>query len=158
IKTRKKSRQEKEKDLVKQGHDVSYPSWADLTAEEREEEPAIILTVTDDQGNVMRRLTGPATAGFHRVAWDLGFPPPSPTHIHPPECEDPFKPKPMGPIAVPGPYKVSLSKRVEGVVSSLGEAQTFQAQPLGTASLPATDRAALQVFERKTARLQRAVM
>ena len=31
----------------------------------------MLLTVRDAGGAVVRRLTGPATAGLHRVAWDL---------------------------------------------------------------------------------------
>ncbi len=158
IKTKKKVRQEKEKELIKEGKDVFYPAWSDLEAESREEEPAILLTVTDEQGNVMRRLTGPASAGFHRVAWDLRFPPATPTKLQPPALYDPFTPPPMGPLVVPGTYKVNLAKRVNGAVTPLGESQTFQTQALGASSLPSADRAALMAFERKTARLQRAVM
>jgi uncharacterized coiled-coil protein SlyX len=53
---------------------------------------------------------------------------------------------------------VSLAKRVGGVVTPLGEPKTFDAVPLGTASLPAADRKALLDFEEKTGRLQRAVL
>jgi len=30
--------------------------------------------VTDANGHVVRRLTGPITAGVQRVAWDLRYP------------------------------------------------------------------------------------
>ena len=36
-----------------------------------EEPPAIILTIKDAKGNVVRQLDEPATAGIHRVTWDL---------------------------------------------------------------------------------------
>lgn len=158
IKTKKKARQEEDKKAEKDNKDVSYPTWEALQNEEREEEPSIILTVTDEEGNVVRRVTGPATAGFTRVAWDLRFPPPDPSSLQPPDTSDPFNPPPVGPIAAPGTYKVSLAKRVNGVVTPLGDAQTFSAVPLGTTSLPEVDRKALLDFERKTARLQRAVL
>jgi len=47
---------------------------------------------------------------------------------------------------------------VRGVVTPLGEPQSFDAVPLGTASLPPTDRKELLAFEEKTGRLQRAVL
>lgn len=158
LKTRKKRRQETEKEIEKKGGAITYPSLDDLRAEAREDDPAILLTVTDAGGRVVRRLTGPTTAGVHRVSWDLRFPPAHPTSLEAPKTDDPFVDPPMGPMAVPGTYTLSLEKRVEGQVKSLAEAQSFEAAALATASLPAPDRAALLAFQQKTARLQRAVM
>jgi hypothetical protein len=157
IQSKKKKRQEAEKELVKKGADVAYPSWEDLRTEDREEDPAILLTVSDEEGNVVRTLTGPVTAGFNRVAWDLRYPPATPTELKPPKDEDPFAEPPRGPLAAPGPYKVSLAKRVDGKITPLSEALPFDAVPLGNATLAAKDREALLAFEQKTARLQRAV-
>ncbi len=158
LKTRRAKRQEEEKKPAEKGDDVFYPSWEALEAEEREEEPAVILTVTDEAGNVVRRLTGPVKAGFHRVAWDLRHPPASPTSLEPPKTDNPFVEPPVGPLAVPGTYRVALAKRVEGKLVPLGEPQAFTAEPLGAATLPAPDRGELAAFQRKTARLQRAVL
>jgi len=58
---------------------------------------------------------------------------------------------------MPGTYSVSLAKRVGGKLTPLHEPQTFEAVALGLGALPAADRAALLDFQRKTARLQRAV-
>src|SRR5262249_20227671 len=74
IKSRKKVRQDKEKAIAKKGGDVYYPSWDSLRAEDREEAPAVLLTVTDEAGQVVKRITGSTGAGFHRVAWDLRYP------------------------------------------------------------------------------------
>jgi len=157
IKTKKKIRQEKEKELVKSGQDVTFPTWQELQAEDREEDPAIVLTVTDESGTVVRRINGPVTAGFHRVAWDLRFPPPNPATLTPPADDNPFNPPPFGPLSAPGTYKVSLAERVDGKWTDLGEAKAFQTVPLGTATLPVTDRNAVMEFAVKTARLQRGV-
>jgi photosystem II stability/assembly factor-like uncharacterized protein len=158
IKTRKETRREAEKKVAKDAGDVSYPSWDELRAEAREEKPAIVLTVSDADGNVVRRLTGPVKAGFHRVAWDLRYPAFEPTDLEPPGEYDPYADVPMGPAAAPGTYTVSLAKRVEGKLSPLGEPQTFSTEVLGTGSLPAPDRAAVLAFQKKTGRLQRAVL
>ncbi|HMM36207.1 MAG TPA: glycosyl hydrolase, partial [Thermoanaerobaculia bacterium] len=66
LKGRKKARQEAEKEKAKKGEDVFYPTWEELRAEDREEEPMLLLTVTDEAGSVVRRLTAPAKAGFAR--------------------------------------------------------------------------------------------
>jgi photosystem II stability/assembly factor-like uncharacterized protein len=158
IKSRKSLRQEAEKKLADKGADVSYPTWEALLAEDREEAPAVLLTVTDADGNVVRRLTGPATAGFHRVAWDVRYPAANPTETKPAEPLFPWSQPPTGPLAVPGTYSVSLAKRVDGKVAALGAPQTVTAQALGGEGLPASDRAGLLAFQQQVARLQRAAM
>ncbi len=135
--------------------DAPYPTWSELRAEEREPAPEIVLTVTDDQGNEVRRLTGDATPGFHRVAWDLHYPPASPISLDEPE---PGRGGPDGPLAAAGTYRVQLAKRVDGVLTPLGEPKTFRTEPLGLSSLPAGDQRQVLDFHAKVARLQRAAM
>ncbi len=157
LKSRQEQRREQEKKAQKEGGELVYPSWETLRAEEREQEPGILLTVTDEEGNVVRRLSAPAKAGFHRVTWDLRFPPSTPVRLQEPERGS-FGTPPRGPLVAPGRYKVAMAKQVDGVVTPLGEAQTIAAVPLNLATLPAQDQAAQLDFQRKTARLQRAVM
>ena len=61
-----------------------------------------------------RRVNGATKAGFHRLAWDLRYPPPSPIELKEPEA-DVFEPPPDGPLVVPGTYTVRAVKRVDGV-------------------------------------------
>lgn len=158
LKTRKKLRWEAEKEAEKEGGNVAFPSWDELRAEDRESDPVVLITVSDADGHVVRRLSGPTTAGFHRVAWDLRFPASVPPSDEPASEEDLFSEPDLGPLAAPGTYKVSIAKRVEGKLTPLGEPQTFQAVPLSLASLPAADRATTLEFHQKTARLQRALV
>ena len=65
LKTRKKQRQEQEKTLEKEGGTLVFPTWEALRAEDREQEPSILLTVTDEEGNVVPRRTAPAHAPEH---------------------------------------------------------------------------------------------
>ena len=157
LKTKKEKRQEAEKDASKKGAVLSIPNRSDLSAEEEEEAPAIIFTVTDANGHVVRRLTGPITAGVQRIAWDLRYPaaslPPPPN----PETEDPFNEGPAGPLVMPGTYKVSVARRVDGAITPLGQPQEFQVTVEGQENMSAADRAALVEFQQKVARLQRAV-
>ncbi|HYH46741.1 MAG TPA: glycosyl hydrolase, partial [Thermoanaerobaculia bacterium] len=157
-KSRRKQREEQEREIQEESGVLHYPTREETRLELREEEPSILVTVRDEQGNVVRRLTGPATAGFHRVAWDLRLPPPDPASLEPFSFENPFAEPPRGPIVAPGPYRVELARVVDGQVTQLGEAATFQTTPVGTASLPAADRAEVLAFQRKTANLQRAVL
>jgi photosystem II stability/assembly factor-like uncharacterized protein len=157
LKTRRKVRQEAEKKLVKEGGSLVFPTWESLREEDREVEPSLLFTVTDEEGNVVRRLTAPGKSGLHRIAWDLHFPPSTPVSITPSRREEFGGPGPQGPMAAPGKYTVSFAKVVDGVTTPLGQPQTFEAVPLGLASMAAQDQASQLAFQRKTARLQRAV-
>lgn len=158
IKTLKKERQERERPVAKAAGDVFYPAWDSLRAEDREEDPAVVLTVTDEEGGVVRRLTGPVNAGYHRVAWDLRYPASNPVSLRPPAEFNPFADPPSGPLAVPGNYHVQLSTRVRGVLQPVGSPVAFTSAPLGDTTMSAQDRAAMLEFAKKTARLQRAVL
>ena len=160
IRTRRKARWEAEKEAGKKGAELAYPSRDELRAEAREDEPAVVLTVKDADGHVVRRLTGPTKAGVHRVSWDQRFPAANPISLKPapPATENPFFDAATGPLVVPGPYTVSFEKRVDGTLTPFGAPQTFAVESLGLQTLRAGDAAELLAFERKTARLQRAVL
>jgi photosystem II stability/assembly factor-like uncharacterized protein len=162
LKTARKARQDEEKKAEKEGRDTPYPTWDALRAEDREDAPAVILTVTDEDKNVIQRVTGPVTAGFHRVTWDLRYPPSTPVSATPPPSleENPFAGPPRGPIVAPGKYTVNMALRQGDATTTIGTPQTFDVTPLGTPSFPVTeaDRTATLEFQRQTAKLQRAVM
>jgi photosystem II stability/assembly factor-like uncharacterized protein len=159
LKTRAKTRQEAEKEKQKKGEDTPYPGWDELRREDREEAPTVLLTVTDEDGQVVRRLTGTAKAGFNRITWDLRYPAADPTNLSP-QPPDPWDTPVVGPLAAPGKYRVTLEKRVEGKILPLAGPETFETAPLGGGGTPlsASDRDKLLAFQQKTARLQRAVM
>ena len=62
LKTKKAARREQEQKLERDGKDVSYPSWDALKAEDREEPAAVILTIKNAAGQVVRRLDRPGAA------------------------------------------------------------------------------------------------
>jgi hypothetical protein len=158
LKTRKQQRQETEKTLEKQGKTIKFPGWGTLRQEDREEEPAVTLTVKDEAGNVVRRLTGPTGKGMHRVVWDLRYPSIAPTKLEQPKDVDPWDRPPEGPLVVPGTFSVSLAKRVDGVLTSLGKPRTLVVESLGLATLPAKDKKELLAFQKKAGELYRAMM
>jgi len=163
LKSRRKQRQEAESKVDQSksnepGHaPPPYPTLDQLRAEDREIEPSVVMIVSDEEGNVVRRVSGPAKEGFHRVAWDLRYPPPSPVEIKEPEI-DVFQPPPGGPLVVPGKYTVRIVKRIDGVDTPLGSAQTFNVVPLYLSIMQEGDRASVIEFQKKAAAVQRAVM
>jgi photosystem II stability/assembly factor-like uncharacterized protein len=158
LKTKKEKRQAAEKAATKKGTTVPYPTPDELRAEELEEAPSVILTVTDQSGKTVRTITGPTSAGFHRVTWDLRYPAPTPPREQRPGAEDElFGGGPAGPLVMPGEYQVSLAQRVNGAFSPLAGPQTLKVIVPGAEAMVPSDRSALFEFQRKVANLQRAV-
>ena len=155
LKTRKEKRQEAEKEAEKKNAPVGWPTGDQLRAEEEEDAPAIVVTITDANNRVVRRLTGPVTAGMQRLTWDLRDPAANLSAPPPPDADFDFEP-PSGPLVMPGTYKALVAKRVDGVVTPLGPPQEFQVVVEGQEEMSAADRTALVEFQEKAARLQRA--
>ena len=159
IESRRARRQKAERAAERKGEDVFYPSWDSLRVEDREEAPAILFTVTDAEGHVVRRLTGSTSAGLQHATWDLRYPSPNPTTA--PSAGGRgrggfFGRGSAGPFVIPGTYRVAMAKRVDGAVTPLGTPQTFEVYPLDSSATPRSP--AILAFQQKTAKLARAVL
>ncbi|MBT8069327.1 MAG: glycosyl hydrolase, partial [Gammaproteobacteria bacterium] len=143
----KDKRREAEKERAKKGEDNPYPSWDQLRREDREEAPSITLTVRDASGNVMQRIAAPAGKGFHRVAWNMRYPAPDPVNLKPETDLAPWMNPPQGPLALPGTYSVSMSKRVGGELVDIASPQPFTLKPLFEGGLVTADRQELLDFQ-----------
>jgi len=158
LKTRKARRQEAEAEAEKKKLPVTVASADELRAEEEEDAPAIILTITDASGQVVRRLIGPTAAGMQRVNWDLRSPAAALAAPPAPEVqEEPSFERPVGPLVLPGKYTVTLTKRAGGVTTKLAEPREFTVATEGQSSMSPIERATLVEFQQKVARLQRAL-
>jgi len=140
-----------------EGGDTPYPDWEVLRAEDREEEPQLLLLVRDAEGRLVRQVAGETAAGFHRTAWDLRLPPPDPIALGEPEQRMYWESEPVGPLVLPGEYRVQLARLVNGELEAVGDARSFTVKPLTNSPEITDDRRALQAFQLKAAELQRAV-
>ena len=153
LKTNAEIRQEAEKEKFDAWEDTPFAGFDAAEAERREIAPEIWLTVRDADGNVVRRISGPVTKGFHRVAWDLRFPPMDAVTG---PVEDPDD-EPQGFLAAPGAYTVSLSKRVRGETVELAAPQPFTVERLREGALPGASPEATVAFWERLSSLQRGV-
>ena len=144
LKTLKQSRREKEGKIKKQGSDNVYPGWDVLKEEQLEESPVITFVIKDAEGNVVNRVAGPTSAGFHRVNWNLRYSSLSSTGG-------------SGPFVTPGKYMITTEKRVRDEVMTLGSPQMVEVVPILTPSLSAHDRDAVLQFYMTTGELQRGI-
>jgi hypothetical protein len=131
--TAQEQRRKAEKKLAKAGEDTPYPGWDALRLEETEDPPAIVLTVSDMEGQVVRKIEGPVKPGFHRVAWDLRYALSTPWTANPETSEYINIP---GPLAAPGNYRVSLAKRINGQLVPMGDSQQFTVTQMRERGLP----------------------
>ncbi|MCE9627287.1 MAG: hypothetical protein K8R56_05140, partial [Candidatus Eisenbacteria bacterium] len=157
LKTKKAARRDKEKELEKAGGDTPAPVWDALRAEATEEDPTIICTVRDAQGNVVRRVLGTVKAGFQRVAWDLTFPTVDPATGQPAQIDEESGRVPRGRLAPPGTYTVSLAKRVDGVVTELAGPQSFEVVEMRKGTLPTPPAAQVAAFWQDVNELDRSL-
>jgi hypothetical protein len=157
IKTREAQRIEAEKKARKAGKEPKIPSYDELRAEEEQIEPKVFFTVRSNDGEVVRRIDGTTKKGIHRVAWDLRFPSARPTSIKEASERAPWERNPVGPLALPGTYTVTMSSTVDGVTTDLAGPQEFEVVDLGLNSFAAEDPVAARAFQEKTWELERAV-
>ncbi|MEM6573704.1 MAG: glycosyl hydrolase [Pseudomonadota bacterium] len=149
LKTAKATRREREKALDSD-EDVPFPGWDAIEAERREREPEMILTVRDADGNVVRRLTGPAKKGFHRIAWDLRFPAP-----HAIGTGGDYFSNVSGPMAAPGTYSVDLSQTLNGETQKVADAVSFEVVSLNRGALDGAEPTEVAAFWQELGSVQR---
>jgi hypothetical protein len=144
-------RQEKEKRLIEKNQSVPFPGWETVEAERRQDSARIWLTVHDSQGKVVRRVEGPITKGFHRVAWDLRYPVTVAIDLQQEEDED----EPQGMLAPPGEYTVTLVRQVDGNITELSDPVNFQVERLRKGALEGASPQEVAAFWQAIADLQR---
>jgi hypothetical protein len=103
----------------------------------------------------VRRITGPATQGFHRIAWDLRLPSNTPTVVSPPTSMSLWEFPAVGPLVAPGSYSVSIAKVINGSVVEMSAPQSFEVVALDNASLPVADREDILAFQQQVEELRR---
>ncbi|NJD20705.1 MAG: glycosyl hydrolase [Gemmatimonadetes bacterium] len=158
IPTLKEKREEAEKKLAEAGQPIPYPSFEAMRAEDQEEAPYLLFTISDDEGNVVRRLKTAPAKGIHRIAWDLRWPPEVPVDLSGPGEENPFSDPDAGPLVTPGTYTVSLSKVVDGVPEALAGPREFEVVPLNNATLTASDKDAVLAFQKEAGAAYREIL
>ena len=130
LQSKKAKRKQIEKAKMDKGKAVGFPGWEAVETERREMTPRVIFEVKDREGNTVRRVQGPSTKGFHRVAWDLRYPSPKAVTVEKSSEQG------SGFLAPPGTYSVTMYAQADGKTTQLSETQQFDVVPLRTGALP----------------------
>ena len=150
-----------ERERREAGETVPFPDWDVLRAEDLaarlELGTRALLTVKDSDGEVIRRIEGPARSGMQRVTWDLRYPMLMPTQIGNSGQRDRFRPS-LGPLAPPGQYTVELSLLEEGRLREVAGPQSFEVVDLQNRSVEGRSHDQTRDFQRETNELLRRAM
>ncbi len=157
IKSLKEKRRDAEKERQKNKEDIKYPSYNTIISEKEEPEAYLLFTVTDENGNVIRKLKAEPKKGVNRVVWDFRYNPFTAVSLKPFDSSIPWNQPDLGYMVVPGKYKVSLSKFQDGKFTELVPPQDFVCKSINNSSIPAEDKPALDKFNKKVAELTRAI-
>jgi photosystem II stability/assembly factor-like uncharacterized protein len=157
LQTLEKTRREAEEKLEKEWKDTPYVGWEALDRERRQSDPVILLTVRDTEGQVVRTVEGPADKGFHRVAWDLTYPTTDAIRETSGEEQRRSGDPDSGFMAPPGAYTVTLSKKVDGVVTDLAGPTDLEVVRVFEGVLKGTPPLETAAYMQQVAELQRAV-
>jgi len=150
-------RREAEKKLEEEWKDTPYVGYDALEAERRQPEPEILLTVRDTDGAIVRTVTGPVKAGFHRVAWDLRYPTTRAVE-RVKGASNPWQQRGnAGYMAPPGSYTVTLSKRLDGEVTDLAGPVNFEVARVFEGTLEGTPPEAAADYMLQVAELRRSM-
>ena len=154
--TAKEARKTSEKALREKNASIPFPGWDRLFEESNEDEPQVLLLVSDEKGSAIRWIKGSAKKGLHRANWDLKLPPPDPINLTQPAFKPPWAGDAEGPLVAPGNYSVTLYVVHNGLLKAQGEPQKFKVKPVPTTA-PNTDFKAIAEFQAKTSELSRQI-
>jgi len=162
-KSLKSIRKEKEKALFKEGKPIPQPADAEIDAELKEVAPYLIFTITDESGNVVRKITRSAGKGIQRQNWDLRYQAFAPVTLQ----GNKFTPVQSaagggrfgggGTLAMPGTYKVAITMVSREGIKELVAPTPFECEVLRNTTLPVKERSELVAFQKKATKLAQTV-
>jgi photosystem II stability/assembly factor-like uncharacterized protein len=130
--TLKAKRQKDEKEKIKDGEPIRYPTYEELKAEREEEDAYLLFAIMDAQTKiVIRQLKASVSKGLHRITWDGRMPDVSPIRRPGSPNDD------AGVLAAPGDYLVALYQVKGSEQTELAGPQPFKLKSLGGVTLPA---------------------
>ncbi len=118
-------RKKKEAEIEKAEGTVSVPEWSVLEEEMAEIQPSLWLFISDEEGKIVRKLSGENAKGMNRLSWDLSSESSSTLTV------DNMDHDRSGNMVSPGKYTAQLFAQVEGKFTAMGNKVNFEVE-LGT--------------------------
>jgi photosystem II stability/assembly factor-like uncharacterized protein len=157
LKTLREKRRETEAERIKKNETVYYPSIDSLRMEDAQPAPFILFTITDENGNAVRRMRTTAKKGMNRITWDFRTDAKGAVSFTPFDESNAFASPDQGVMVTPGTYYVSMSKFENGEVTELVKAQPFKTEALSMVGMSEAERKTLKDFGNKALELYRVI-
>ncbi|MDX2362640.1 MAG: glycosyl hydrolase [Crocinitomicaceae bacterium] len=149
-------REEQQSELEENGEAVAYPTFEDLTIEEREDEIKLIWIIRDAAGAEIKRLNTPSQKGTVRVNWNLRMETTSPIKLNT-SAPGRYSSSDLGLMVAPGSYTVEVYQVKDGNVLKMVDPMTFNVVGLNNQTLIATNNDELIKFRKEVAETRRQV-
>ncbi|MDR3665751.1 MAG: glycosyl hydrolase [Ignavibacteriaceae bacterium] len=156
-KSLKEKRRDIEKEKQKKSEDINFPPYDTLKKESQEPEAFLLFTITDEKGNVVRKLKTNIKKGVNRIVWDFRYNAFTPVSTEPFDYSVPWNEPDKGYMAMPGKYTVTISKFADGKFTELTEPRAFNCKRLFNSNISEKDKIILEEFNKKAADLTIAV-
>ena len=153
-KTKKQKRHALEKKLFKKGKKIKVLSWEEVREENKEIPPFLLFNIYNSEGKIVRSLKVKPKKGINRIVWDLRYPSTDVVKVKGKKF-NPYKKERGGFLVMPGKYKVSISKVIDGKVTELVKPKEFIVKALNLNPLAAKDKKAKDEFQRKISEITR---
>lgn len=154
FKTLQSIRREKEKELIKNNTPIPQPSPKELYDENNEIIPYLVFTISDMNGNEVRKLTTEAKKGYNQISWNLKSLWSQPIGIN--EKFDATKNEiNQGIYVLPGTYQVKMDLVYNNQIQNLVANQSFNVVRLILPTIPAENQQDFHAFQNKLNELLR---
>ncbi len=124
-------RKEKEKELKKNKQNIPFPGYDAIDAENDEVPVQFWVTISDQSGNLLKRIKAPHSKGTHRVVWDL-----TTMSKEPLKLDGRISTDASGYMVAPGTYEASLYKEENGTMSMLSGPVNVEIERMREGALP----------------------
>lgn len=155
VTTLKAERQKKEREAFKNGETIPYPTVDAFKAEQQELPAYLVFTIKDQAGDIVSELRTSLRKGMNQVVWDLTYM--SFGQVNQRQASQTQNLPSSNIFVVPGTYTVSMSKNVNGEMSSLTGEVSFQVKELNNRTIPASSWADMAAFKKKAVSLVNAI-
>lgn len=156
-KTLKDKRKDSEKEKIKANKDVFYPSADSMRIEDNEEGAYLLVVITDEQGNEIRKLKQDASKGMKKIVWDGRLEVTGPVSFYTPNPDNPYEGADQGPVAIPGKYFAQIIKVYEGNTETLSDKTAFNLATLQNSTLPVPEKKEMMEFNKSLSEFRRVV-
>lgn len=155
-KTLKSKRMSAQSKATKDGTKPPYPTWADLRAEDEEEAAFLFFSIFDEKDKLIKTIKTRERTGINRISWNYSTDGEPGTRFSGAKANNMANPN-RGLTAIPGNYKLKLSRNVSGKITELAGPVSFSFSIWNNFTFPVKDYDKIIAYVEKATKLSNAV-